>query len=788
VVTANIEVVPISMAGTDDARYLILFDDGQTPPAAGSEEESAAQTRLSAAAAPADVLPDDEDGKAAAGSEEELRQLRQDLTATKEYLQSLLEQQDAVNEELRSANEEILSSNEELQSTNEELETAKEELQSTNEELTTVNEQLHYRNLELSLVNNDLTNLLSSTMIPVVMVSGDMRIRRFTPQAKRVMNLLPTDVGRPISDIKPNVQVADLDHLIGEVIETVRPIEREVMDHQGKWYMLRVHPYRTNDNKIDGAVIVLLDIDQSKRTQHDLESQSADLRTQASLVEHSNDAIIVMDGTRRIRSWNRGAEQTYGWQSQEALGKITHEFLHTGGASVSEVDAELQRTGSWLGELHHTRKDGQEIVVSSCQVLVRGPGGRPDAILEINRDITDRLRAEQKLREQAEALRQADRRKDEFLAMLAHELRNPLAPVRNAVRVLKLAENNEDVALQARDVLERQVEQLTRIVGDLLDMTRIAEGKIELRKERVKLSAIVQTAVEASRSVIESRGHKLAINFPAKPLYLEADPARLAQVVTNLLNNAAKFTDERGEIVLTIERDPMGKGSAGTVMISVKDTGIGIAPELQPHVFEMFFQGDKSLERVRSGLGVGLTLVNSLVRAHGGTVEVKSEGLGNGSEFIVHLPLSAPPSVAKDESARAAVKKRRTARRILVVDDNRDQAESLGMLLEIFGHQVRIAYDGAQALEIAETFKPQMVLLDIGLPGMSGYDVARRLRELPATRNAVFIALTGYGQREDRDLAAAAGFQHHFIKPADPRAIHEVITRRPRPDSVSAFS
>src|SRR5262249_36556367 len=348
----------------------------------------------------------------------------------------------------------------------------------------------------------------------------------------------------------------------------------------------------------------LVDIDQSKRTREELEHQSTDLRTQASLVEHSTDAIIVMDGTRRIRSWNRGAEETYGWKSSEALGKTTHEFLRTGGPPVPDLDAALEKAGTWVGELRHTRKDNAEIVVQSCQVLVRNPEGKPEAILEINRDITSRLRDEGVLRRQSEALRQADRRKDEFLAMLAHELRNPLAPVRNAVRVLKLSEGNEELTLQARDVLERQVEQLSRIVDDLLDMTRIAEGKIELRKERVKLSAIVQTAVESSRSIIESRGHKLAIHFPAKPLYLEADPVRLAQVLTNLLNNAAKFTDERGEIVLTIDREPASKGSAGSVAISVKDSGIGIAPDMQPQVFDMFFQGDQSLERVRGGLGV----------------------------------------------------------------------------------------------------------------------------------------------------------------------------------------
>jgi two-component system CheB/CheR fusion protein len=776
VVTVNIEVVPISLAGTADARYLVLFEETRAarkgPPLA--EETAAGGDPHPAPEPPADLRDVDGDSDMASSSEE-LGRVRQELSATKDYLQSLLEQQDAVNEELRSANEEILSSNEELQSTNEELETAKEELQSTNEELTTVNEQLHHRNLELSQVNNDLTNLLSSTMIPVVMVGGDMRIRRFTPPARRTMNLLPTDVGRPISDIKPKVEVPDLDQIIVDVIETVRPVEREVMDRDGKWFGLRVYPYRTTDNKIDGAVIVLLDIDQAKRNQEDLEAQSADLRTQASLVEHSTDAIIVMDGTRHIRNWNRGAEEMYGYTRAEAQGKVTHEFLKTGGPPVSKVDAELERTGTWVGELRHTRKDRAEIVVQSCQVLVRSPEGKPEAVLEINRDITDRLRDEAMLRRQAEAQRQADRRKDEFLAMLAHELRNPLAPVKNAVRVLRLSEGNEELMLQARDVLERQVEQLSRIVDDLLDMTRIAEGKIELRKERVKLSAIVQTAVESSRSIIESRGHKLAIHFPAKPLYLEADPARLAQVVTNLLNNAAKFTDERGEIVLTIERETGARNSAGTVSISVRDSGIGIAPEMQPQVFEMFYQGDQSLERVRGGLGVGLTLVKSLVRAHGGTVEVKSDGVGRGSEFLVHLPLTSPPPATREEPAPKAAKKRRTPRRVLVVDDNRDQAESLGMLLEIFGHQVRIAFDGNQALEIAQDFKPQMVLLDIGLPGMSGYELARRIREVPALEKTVLVAQTGWGEEADRQRSAEAGIDRHLVKPVDIQVVEEIL-------------
>jgi two-component system CheB/CheR fusion protein len=418
-----VEVIPVQPQG-GNACFLVLFQEASHP-----------QAIVEKAPEP---LPASETEAA-----QELIQLRQELAATREYLQSMVEQQDAANEELRSANEEILSSNEELQSTNEELETAKEELQSTNEELSTVNEQLQRRNLELDLVNNDLTNLLSSTSIPVVMVGGDLRLRRITGPAKKVMNLLPTDVGRPISDLNIAAVIPDLEQVLGEVIETVRPLEREVRDREGRWHMMRVHPYRTADHKIDGAVIVLVDVDQIHRTKEELQQKTDQLSRQARLIELSQDAIVVRDAENLTLTWNRGAEEMYGWTAAEAKGRPVDQLLHTDPATWAELNARLERDGAWEGELHQTRKDGAPVIVQSREVLIRDQSGARAAVLAIKRDITE-------LRRVVEALKDADRRKDEFLALLAHELRNPLAPIRNAVEIMRLADDDRTAIAQAR--------------------------------------------------------------------------------------------------------------------------------------------------------------------------------------------------------------------------------------------------------------------------------------------------------------------------------------------------
>jgi PAS domain S-box-containing protein len=367
------------------------------------------------------------------------------------------------------------------------------------------------------------------------------------------------------------------------------------------------------------------------------------------------------------------------------------------------------------------------------------------------------------------ALKETDRRKDEFLAMLAHELRNPLAPIRNAVQIFRVKGSPVPELQWARDVIDRQVQQMTRLVDDLLDVSRITKGKIELRRERVDLATIVSAAVEASRPLTEKWGHELNVQLPPEPVYLEVDQTRLAQVLLNLLNNAAKYTEQGGRIWLTAEQEE------GFVVIRVKDTGIGIAQEMLPHVFEMFTQVDRSLERSQGGLGIGLTLVQRMVEMHGGTVEALSDGIGKGSEFIVRLPVATG---SRDRGAQGTIEAEPPAApaksRILVVDDNRDSAKSLSILLQIMGNEVHTAHDGIAAVGAAGVFQPDVVLLDIGLPKLNGYDAARRIRDQLVTA-VVLIALTGWGQEEDRRRSKEAGFDYHMTKPVELDALQRLL-------------
>ncbi len=366
-----------------------------------------------------------------------------------------------------------------------------------------------------------------------------------------------------------------------------------------------------------------------------------------------------------------------------------------------------------------------------------------------------------------EALREADRRKDEFLATLAHELRNPLAPMRNALQVIQLAGGDVAAVAQAREMMERQMRHMVRLVDDLLDVSRITRGKLELRKQRVDLAAVVRTAVEASRPLVEAAGHLLTITLPPQPVFVDGDPVRLAQVFSNLLNNAAKYTDRGGRIWLTAER----QGS--DAVVSVRDSGLGIPREMLGKVFELFTQVDHTLEKAQGGLGIGLTLVRRLAEMHGGSVEANSEGTGKGSEFTVRLPalFFAP---ARDERA-AEESTPSSRRRILVVDDNRDSAISLGMMLELMGNEVRTAHDGLEAVQAAEVFRPDVVLLDIGLPKLNGYEAARRIRGQPWGRDMVLIAVTGWGQEEDKRRSKEAGFNFHMVKPVEPAALEKLL-------------
>jgi PAS domain S-box-containing protein len=376
-------------------------------------------------------------------------------------------------------------------------------------------------------------------------------------------------------------------------------------------------------------------------------------------------------------------------------------------------------------------------------------------------DLIERLRYE-------EALRDADRRKDQFLATLAHELRNPLAPIRSAVQVLRSKDWPDPDLAWGQDVIERQARQMARLLDDLLDVSRITRGKLELRRSRVELASVVESAIETSHPLIEDGGHELAVALPDEPVYLDADPVRLAQVFSNLLNNAAKYTERGGRIRLSAERRD------GEVAVTVKDTGIGLAAEMMPHLFEMFSQATPARERSQGGLGIGLSLVKGLVEMHGGAIEARSDGPGHGSEFTVRLPIAAAPP-SREQRPSGAEESCASGCKIVVADDNRDAAISLARLLEVMGNEVRTAGDGQEAVTVAETFRPDVVLLDIGMPRLNGYEAAHRIREHPWGRDMILVALTGWGQEEDKQRSREAGFDEHMSKPVDPQTLQHFL-------------
>jgi PAS domain S-box-containing protein len=368
-------------------------------------------------------------------------------------------------------------------------------------------------------------------------------------------------------------------------------------------------------------------------------------------------------------------------------------------------------------------------------------------------------------------LRNADQKKNEFLAVLAHELRNPLAPITNALQIMRFDDGNATETARLREMMERQVQQMVHLVDDLLDVSRITSGKIVLRKEQLELGDVVGSAVEAVRPLIEGSKHDFSVTLPATPIRIFGDKTRLAQILSNLLANAAKYTPEGGRIWLTVTRE------GNEALLRVRDTGMGIPADMMPYIFEMFTQVDRHLGRSQGGLGIGLTLVRSLVEMHGGRIQAFSDGPGQGSEFVVSLPLPAEAAPAPRDDQGDGVRQNESGarRRILVVDDNKDSAETLGALLRIMKNEVKLAYDGPSALDAAASFRPHVVLLDIGLPGMSGYDVARRLRQMPETRDAYLIAQTGWGQEEDKRRAEQAGMNYHMVKPVDAAALRKLL-------------
>ncbi len=766
--SVDIEAVPVQARAAGKLCFLILF--AETPAAAVEPE-------------PARLSP----GLPRLETDHQLAQLERELATTQQYLQAVIEDQGTANEELQAANEEILSSNEELQSLNEELETAKEELQSSNEELSTLNEELQNRNLELGLLGDDLVNLFAGLHIPVVLLSPDLRLRRFTPAAAQLMNLLPTDVNRPLSDIRPNFDLPSLEAVILAAIETVTQIEREVQDRQGNWYSLRIRPYKTRDNRIDGAVMVLLDIDALKRGA----AEVAEARDFAdAIIETVREPLLVLDGELRVERANRTFYDTFRVRREETEGRFLYDLgnrqwgipaLREALRSILIGDRELQ---SFEVEHEFPEIGRRTMVLNARRVWRDGRGAEKILVAMEDRTEVKKVEKERALlvareRQVARQAEAASRLKDEFLATVSHELRGPLSAMAGWVHVL--ASDKVDAATAARGLaaIQRNVQAQARLVEDLLDAARITTGKLRLTPHLIDLLPVVEAAVETVRVAAEAKGIALELTHDDDAVTtVLGDPDRLQQVAWNLISNAVKFTPSGGRVEVWLGR------VENCVQLRVHDTGQGIGAEFLPSVFKRFRQEESSHSRSQTGLGLGLSIVRHLVELHGGKASAASAGEGQGATFTVALPVPAILMAEPQDGQPARFEPLDGGRsplsglRLLVVEDEETGREMLTRLLEQYGAEVVAAASAAEALAALERSVPDVLLSDIGMPGESGYDLLRRVRALPLDRGGRVpaLAFTAYSSSQDRLDSLDAGFQAHLAKPTDPARLVAMIT------------
>jgi PAS domain S-box-containing protein len=526
-------------------------------------------------------------------------------------------------------------------------------------------------------------------------------------------------------------------------------------------------PIRDENGEVYGSVLVFRDVTDRYRAEQSLLLQSRVLESMA-------EGVSVADEAGVIFYTNPAEDRMFGYERGGLVGlHVSRQNDYPPEESarrVGEVVAHVKAGGSWTGEWRKRRKDGSAFT-TQARVTRLEIGGR-ECFVSVQEDVSDRHRLEDELQRRVNELALADRRKDEFLAMLAHELRNPLAPIKNALHVLRLKSGDWQTVDRVREMMERQVGHMGRLIDDLLDVSRITQGKVKLKVERLDLARLSRECAADHRAEFEAARVALAVRAPETPVWVTGDATRLTQVIDNFLTNALKFTNPDGQVSLAVAT----AGDRAT--LSVRDTGIGIEPEVLPTVFDVFAQADKSLDRSRGGMGLGLAIVKGLVELHGGAVTARSEGLGRGTEMLVELPVEPEPKALAPLADRRPGAGRPI--RVLVVEDSRDSAESLRLLLEATGHEVRLAHSGDEGVRAAGQWRPDAVVCDIGLPGMDGFAVARRLRQDPATAGAKLIAVTGYGRAEDVEKALAAGFDDHLVKPADPGRLLEKLDQAAR--------
>lgn len=651
-----------------------------------------------------------------------------------------------------------------------------------------VSESLHAARRRLAVSEQKLAHrfqelqaILETTPAVVYLIDHENRFIHINRRWEEVFGLTNERVaGRSIDDFFPPASANQFRENNQKVLAARSALEFEEVVSQSDGphtYITVKVPLFDSSGEPYAICGVSTDITERKRAEREKEQA---LRTLSSLISSAPVGIALLDAEMRFVLVNQPLAEMNGLSAGEHTGRNLAEIVPDLVSSVGPMFRHVLETGEPVkdklieGETAKAPGDRRAWIESWFPVY-DSRDGTPSHVGVVVQEVTDRLRAERQLRESQEALKEADRKKDEFLATLSHELRNPLAPLRHGLELLRLAAAGREIpAERTLRMMDRQLTQMVRLVDDLLELSRITTGRLKLRKEWIDLESVVRAAVETSQPLIEESHHNLTVDLPPTRIVVHADKTRLAQVLSNLLTNAAKYTEPGGEIRLKAEQQD------DAVVISVQDSGLGIPAGMLARIFEMFTQVQRSVERSQGGLGIGLTLAKRLVDLHGGSIEARSEGEGKGSTFTIRLPTNPGPTSEQMREDLESVRGRLPNHRIVVADDNEDSAESLALLLELKGHQVRTARNGLEAIEIAEALRPQVILLDIGMPKLNGYDAARRIRELPWGKDIVLIALTGWGQAEDVRLAMASGFNHHLVKPVDLATLDTLLAESPQ--------